>query len=182
MHHETIVASLMAYMRLGVCACAFAVFSVVSAPTVLADSIYNFDFHVDSDILSSTPSGSGHPEHDSFIFKNSLRSDESSSSADPSLFASFGHEDHLLHGDSTADKRNHGLHLGWGTGVERNHHHHYGGGSTNENIDLPTDPVAVPESSTIVCLLSGLAFVLLSRSLLLSRFWKGVNPHAGNSI
>ena len=181
MHHETIVASPMAYMRLGVCACAFAVFSVVSAPTLLADSIYDFDFHVDSDTLSSTPSGSGHPEHDSLSLRNPLLSEGSSSSADPSLFASFGHEDHLLHGDSGVDKSNHGLHLGWGTGVENNRHHHYGGGPTNGSVDLSNDPVAIPEPSTIVSLLSGLAIVLLFRSLL-SRFWKGVNLHAGNSI
>lgn len=101
MRRETIVASLMAYMRLGVCVCAFAVFSVVSAPTLLADPIYNFDLHAYSDIFSSTPSGSAHPGHDSLIFKNSLLSEESSFSADPSLFASFGHEDRSLHGDFT---------------------------------------------------------------------------------
>ena len=164
MHYKTFVESLMAYTRLGVCACAFAVFSVVSAPTLLADSIYNFDFHVDSDALSSTPSDSGHGKHDSLVFKNSLLSEESSFSADPSLFASFGREDHSLHADSLADERNRGLHLGWGTGVEHNHHHHYDGGTTNGNSNLPTDPVAEPEPSTTVSLLFGLAIVLFFSS------------------
>lgn len=67
-------------------------------------------------------------------------------------------------GISPADKPNHGLHLGWGTGVEHNHHHHYDGGPTNGNIDLPTDPVAEPEPSTTVSLLSGLAIVLFFSS------------------
>jgi hypothetical protein len=164
MHRETIVASLMACMRLGVCVCASAVFSVVSAATLLADPIYNFDLHAHSDIFFLTPSGSAHPEHDSLIFKNSLLSEESSFSADPSLFASFGHEDHSLHGDSLADKPIHGLHLGWGTGVEHNHHHHYDGGLTNGNIDPPADPVAEPQPSTTVSLLSGLAVVLFFSS------------------
>lgn len=164
MHRETIVASLMAYTRLGVCVGVFAVFSVVSAPTLLADPIYNFDLHAHSDIFSSNPSGSAHPEHDSLIFKNSLLSEESSFSADLSLFASYGHEGHSLDGDSLADKPSHGLHLGWGTGGEHNHHHHYDGGLTNGNIALPTDPVAEPEPSTTVSLLSGLAIVLLFSS------------------
>lgn len=164
MHRETIVTSLMARMRLVACVCAFAVFSVVSTPTLLADPIYNFDLYARSDISSSTPSDSAHPEHDSLTFKNSLLSEESSFSADPSLFASFGHEDHLLHGDSLADKPNHGLHLGWGAGVEHNHRHHYDGGLSNGSIDLPTDPVAEPEPSTAVSLLSGLAIVLFFSS------------------
>jgi hypothetical protein len=164
MHRETIVASLMVHVRLGVCVCAFAIFAFVSAPTLLADSIYNFDSDGHSDMFSSTPSGSAHLAHDSLMFKNSLLSEESSFSAGPSFFASFGHEDHSLHGDSLADNPNHGLHLGWGTGVEHNHHHHNGGGPTNGNVGLPTDPVAEPEPSTTVSLLSGLAIVLFFSS------------------
>ena len=163
MRRETIVAGLMAYMRLGVCVCAFAVFSVVSAPALLADPIYNFDHLAHSDIFSSTQSGPAHLEHDSWIFRNCLLSEESSSSVDPSLFASFGHEDHFLYEDSLADKPN-GLHLGWGKGVEHHHRHHYDGGPTNGNIDRPTDPVAVPEPSTIASLLPGLAIVLFFSS------------------
>ncbi|HET7106861.1 MAG TPA: hypothetical protein VFI38_08625 [Candidatus Acidoferrum sp.] len=181
MQRETIIASLMENMRLGVCVCAFAVLTVVSAPALVADPIYNFDLHGHSDTFSLTPPGPTHPEHDPLISKNSLLSEESSFSPDPSFLASFGHEDHWLHGDSLADKRNHGLHLGWGMGVEHNRHRHYGDGPTNGNIDLPTDPVAGPEPSTIVSLLSGLAIVLLFRSLP-SRFWKGVNPYAAGSI
>lgn len=160
MHRETIVASLMGYMRVGICVCAFTVFSVVSAPILLADPIHDFDLHAHSDIFSLTPPGSGHPEYDPLILKNSLPSEEPSFSPDPSFFTSFGHQDHSLHGDSLADKRNHGLHLGWEKGVEHNHHHHYNGGPTSGSIDLPADPVAEPEPSTTVSLLSGLAIVL----------------------
>lgn len=164
MQRKTVVASATAYMRLGVCVCAFAVFSVVSAPTLLADPIYDFDLYAHSHVVSSTPSGSAHPEHDSLILKNSLLSEESSFSADPSLFGPFGHEDHSLRGDSLADKGSHGLHLGWGTGVEHNRHRHYGGDPTKGNIDLSTDaaadPVAGPEPSTAASILSGLAIVL----------------------
>lgn len=159
MHRETIVASLTGYMRVGICVCASTVFSVVSAPILLADPIHDFDLHSHSDIFSLTPSGSAHTEHDFSIFRNSLPSGEPSFSPEPSFFTSFGDEDHSLHEDSLADKRNHGLHLGWGTGVEHNHHHHYSGGPASGSVDLPTDLVAEPEPSTTVSFLSGLAIV-----------------------
>ena len=164
MHRGTIVASLMTYMRLGVCVCAFAVFSVVSAPTLLADPIYNFDLYAHFDIFSSTLSGPAHPEHDSLILKKSLLSEDSSFSADSSSFASFRHEEYSLHEDFLEDKPNRGLHLGWGTDVEHHHHHHHNGGPTDGNIDPPADPVAVPEPSTAVSLLFGSAMVLFFRS------------------
>ena len=162
MHRETIVASLTGYMRVGICVCASTVFSVVSAPILLADPIHDFDLHSHSDILSLTPPGSAHTEHDFLIFRNSLLSEEPSFSPDRSFFTSFGDEDHSLHQDSLADKRNHGLHLGWVKGVEHNHHNHYNGGPTSGSIDLPTDPVAEPEPSTTVSLLSGLVVLFFS--------------------
>lgn len=162
MNGGTIGASLMAYMRWGACACAFAVFSVVSAPTLLADSIYNFDFRVDSDALSSTPSGSAHPEHDFLIFKESLLSEESSLRPDPSF--DDEDKDRPLHKGSLADVRGHGLHLGWGASAEHRHKHHPEGGPTNGNTDPPNAPVAAPEPSTNVALLSGGAIFLLFSS------------------
>ena len=164
MNGATIGASLMAYIRLGVCVCAFAVFSVVSATTLLADPIYNFDLDAHSDIFLQTSPGSAHPERDSWILKDSLSSEESSLSGDPSSLASFGHEEHSLHGDLLPDVRNRGLHLGWGSGAEHKHKHHPEGGPAIGNTDPPNAPVAAPEPSTTVALLSGFAIFLLFSS------------------
>lgn len=161
MYRETIAGSLLAFLRFGVCLCVCAVFSLASAPTLLADPIHNLDLHPHSDIFSFTQFDSLHPKHDSLIFKSSSLSGESSFFANPSLFTSFGNEDHWVW-DSLAGKPNDGLHLGWETGVEHNQHHHRDGDPTNGN--LPTDPVTEPEPSTALSLLSGLAIVLFFSS------------------
>jgi len=136
---------------------ALAVFLVLSIPTLLADPIYNFDPHPHF-IFSSTRSIATHPHHDSLFSK------ESFFSAGPSSFPSVDRKDHLFDADSLADKPNSGLHLGWEKDVEHNHHHHYNGGPTSGNIDLPTDPVTVPEPSTTASILSGLAIILFFNS------------------
>ncbi len=150
-------------MRLSVCLFAFAIFSIVSAPSVLADPIYNFDLHPHSVILSSTISASTHADHDSLIFTNSLLSREPFFSAGPSSYTSFGREDHSVHADLLGDKPNYGFHFGWWSGVEHRHHHHYGG-TTDGNNDPPSDPVAVPEPSATAFLTSGLVVVLFCGS------------------
>lgn len=155
MNGALIGSSLMASIRLGVCVCAFAVFSFASVPTLLADPIYNFD-------LNAHSAGSAHPEHDFLTFKKSLLSEESSLRPD----LSFGHEDkdRPLYEGSLADVGDHGLHLGWGASAEHKHKHHPEGGSANGNTDPPSAPVAAPEPSTTVALLSGFAIFLLFSS------------------
>jgi PEP-CTERM motif-containing protein len=137
-------------MRLLVSLCALAVFSVVSAPALLADTINDFDLNPHSVFLASTTWASNHPDHSSWFLENSYFSVGDSS------FTAYRHEDYSLY-DFFGDNSKHGLHLGWRDVEYRRHHH---SGWTNGLTSDPANAVAVPEPSTLATLLSGMAVLL----------------------
>lgn len=162
-------------MRLLVCLVVLALVSVVSAPVLLADTIYVFYRHSDSVSLSSGEAAWSHPVHGSSFFSHSSFLTNTLFFPDFSSLTSPRH-DYLLHADSLDNEDNNGLHLGWGNiehpgnglhlgwgDVEHHGHHHSNVNGAGVN-DPPADAVSVPEPSTFGALLSGLAVILFASS------------------